>query len=78
MLWASTSEVLCDDSVLMFEKFKAQGVATKLYLRRGMMHTWLIIPALSESKKDLKILGEDIRRAFDGKLETAEEPIRLN
>ena len=43
-----------------------------------MMHTWLIIPALSESKKDLKILGQDIRLAFDGALETAEEPIRLN
>ena len=48
------------------------------YLRRGMLHTWLIIPALRESKKDLKILGEDIRLAFDGGLETAEEPIRLN
>ncbi len=77
VLWASTSEVLYDDSVLMFGKFKDQGVTTKLYLRRGMLHTWLVIPALPESKKDLKILGEDIRRAFDGKLETAEEPIRL-
>ena len=77
VLWASTSEVLYDDSVLMFEKFKAQGVTTKLYLRRGMLHTWMIIPALSESKKDLKILGQDIRLAFDGALETAEEPIRL-
>ena len=28
--------------------------------------------------KDLKILGQDIRLAFDGKLETAGEPIRLN
>ena len=78
VLWASTSEVLYDDSVLMFEKCKAQGVTTKLYLRRGMMHTWLIIPALSESKKDLKILGQDIQLAFDGALETAEEPIKLN
>lgn len=78
VLWASTSEVLYDDSVLMFEKLKEQKVTTKLYLRRGMMHTWLIIPALSESKKDLQILRENIRQAFDGKLETAEEPIRLN
>lgn len=78
VLWASESEVLYDDSVLMFEKLKAQRVVTKLYLRRGMMHTWLIIPALRESKKDLQILGRDIALAFDGALETAEEPIRLN
>lgn len=78
VLWASESEVLYDDSVLMFDKFKAEGVATKLYLRRGMMHTWLVVSALSESKKDMKILGDDIRLAFDGKLETAEEPIRLD
>ena len=78
VLWASTSEVLYDDSVLMFDKFKAQRVTTKLYLRRGMMHTWIIVPALRESKKDLKILGQDIRLAFDGKLEAAEEPIRLS
>ena len=78
VLWASTTEVLYDDSLLMFDKLKAQGVTTKLVLRRGMLHTWLIIPALPESKKDLKILGEDIRRAFDGKLETVEEPITLD
>lgn len=78
VLWASESEVLYDDSVLMFEIFKARGVTTKLYLRRGMMHTWLIIPALPESKKDLKILGQDIRLAFDGALETVREPIRLD
>ena len=77
VLWASETEVLYDDSLLMFEKFKDQGVTTKLYLRRGMLHTWLIIPALSESKKDLKILGQDIRLAFDGALETVSEPIRL-
>ena len=78
VLWASTTEVLYDDSVLMFEKLKTQGVTTKLYLRRGMMHTWLIVPALSESKKDLKILEEDIHQAFDGKLETVSEPILLH
>ena len=77
VLWASESEVLLDDSLLMFEKLKEQKVTTKLYLRRGMMHTWLIIPALPEAKKDLQILGGDIRLAFDGALESASEPIRL-
>lgn len=78
VLWASASEVLYDDSVLMFERLKTQGVTTKLYLRRGMMHTWLIIPALRESKKDLKLLGRDMQMAFDGALESVSEPIRLN
>ena len=78
ILWASMSEVLYDDSVLMFEKLKAQGVTTKLYLRRGMMHTWLVIPALPESKKDMKRLEQDIRQAFDGALEAENEPIRLD
>ncbi len=70
--------MLYDDSILMFEKLTAQGVAAKLYLRRGMMHTWLIIPALSESKKDLKHLGQDLRLAFDGALAAVNEPIRLD
>ena len=43
-----------------------------------MMHTWLIIPALPESKKDLKLLGQDIRQAFNGALGTMSEPIRLD
>ena len=78
VLWASESEVLRDDSLLMFEKLKAQGVAARLYLRRAMLHAWLIIPALRESKQDLKILGRDMELAFGGALEAVSEPIRLD
>lgn len=78
ILWASESEVLYDDSMLMFEKLKAQGTTAKLYLRRSMMHTWLIVPLFPESKKDLKLLGQDLHLAFDGKLKTEREPIRLD
>lgn len=50
-LWASESEVLRDDSLLLFEKLKAEGHPCRLYLRKGMIHTWLIIPTIPEAKK---------------------------
>ena len=76
VLWASEAEVLLDDSLLMFDALKAQGVTAKLYLRAGMMHTWLIVPEFAESKKDLQTLGKDMRLAFDRALETVGGPIR--
>ena len=62
----------------MFEKLKEQGVVTKLYLRDGMMHTWMIIPNFAESKKDLAILGKDMHLALNGKLSAASEPVKLD
>lgn len=38
-LWASESEVLRDDSLLLLEKLKAEGHPCRLYLRKGMIHT---------------------------------------
>ena len=77
VLWVSDSEVLLDDSLLLFEKLKEQDVTAKLYRRQGMMHTWIIIPQLRESKKDLEILGADMRRALDGTLTGADRPNRV-
>lgn len=77
VLWASDTETLKDDSFLLFDKLKEQKVTTKLYLRHGMMHTWIILPFIPEAKKDLKTLGKDIRLAFDDALETVSDPIRL-
>lgn len=65
ILWVSDSEILLDDSLLLYEKLQEQGVTVKLYRRPGMMHTWLIIPQLSEAKKDLEILGKDMNLALD-------------
>ena len=69
ILWVSDSEILLDDSLLLFEKLKEQDVTTKLYRRQGMMHTWLIIPEIKEAKEDLEILGTDMRLALDGALQ---------
>ena len=74
-LWVSSSEVLRDDSLALFSKLSDQGVATRLYVRDGMMHTWIIIPDFRESKKDLAALGEDMRQALDGTFAGSGEPI---
>ena len=66
ILWASDSEVLLDDSMILFERLREQGVYARLYLRDGMMHAWPIVPQLRESKKDLKLLGNDMNSAFEG------------
>jgi len=54
-LFASKSEVLYDDSVLMYEKLKQDNVPVSLYLRNGVVHTWIVIPSIGEAKKDLKL-----------------------
>ena len=76
-LWASESEVLRDDSLLLFEKLKAEGHPCRLYLRKGMIHTWLIIPTIPEAKKDLKIVKDCLDRAMAGTLRGCAVPIRL-
>ena len=42
-----------------------------------MMHTWIIIPFFPESKKDLKLLGEELHRAMEGTIHGEDEAIRL-
>ena len=76
-LWASESEVLRDDSLLLFEKLKAEGHPSRLYLRKGMIHTWLIIPTIPEAKKDLKTVKDCLDRAMNGTLRGSAAPIRL-
>ncbi|MBO6128574.1 MAG: alpha/beta hydrolase [Pseudobutyrivibrio sp.] len=63
-LFASSSETLYDDSILLHEKLKANGVPVSLYLRNKMVHTWIIIPAMPEAKKDLKLFKKLIENAF--------------
>ena len=77
VLFVSDSEVLLDDSLIMFEKLQEQNVPSKLYVRKGMMHTWIILPFFPESKKDLKILETEIRQAMEGTFTAADEPLKL-
>ena len=65
-LWASTAEILLDDSVRLYEKLKRVGHPCNLYLRNGMMHTWTIIPYFPEAKKDLKRIKTQLDDAFAG------------
>lgn len=76
-LWVSESEVLRDDSLMFFEKLKAAGNPCRLYFRRGMIHTWLIIPYIPEAKKDLKTIKSCLDQAIEGKLKSCIDPINL-
>lgn len=68
-LWASDSEVLRDDSIYFYNKMKKAGWDCELYLRDGMMHTYMITPSFPESKKDLKIMKRRMDEVMGGKTE---------
>lgn len=76
-LWASASEVLRDDSVILYEKLKKEGQPCRLYLRDGMIHTWLIIPYLPEARRDLKTVRSCMDAAMSGTLRGEANAIRL-
>lgn len=76
-LWASTAEVLLDDSVKLYEKLKREHHPCNLYLRDGMMHTWMIVPYFPESKKDLKRMQKLLDNAFSGKFIQEEDIVKL-
>lgn len=76
-LWASESEVLRDDSVILYEKLTEAGHPCNLYLRDRMIHTWLIIPYIPEARKDLKLVQVCIDQAMDGSFYAETKPIRL-
>lgn len=65
-LWASESEVLRDDSLILFEKLQKAGRPCRLYLRDRMIHTWLIIPYIPEARRDLKTVKSCLDAAMDG------------
>lgn len=76
-LWASESEVLRDDSLILFEKLKQSGHPCQLYLRDRMVHTWLTIPYIPEARRDLKTVKTCIDSAMAGTLQTKNDPIHL-
>lgn len=76
-LWASDSEVLRDDSVILYEKLKAAGHPCRLYMRDGMIHTWLIIPYIPEAKRDLRIVKDCLDRVMNGTIPSEAERIQL-
>lgn len=76
-LWASDSEVLRDDSVILYEKLKAAGHPCRLYMRDGMIHTWLIIPYIPEAKRDLRTVKDCLDRVMNGTIPSEAERIQL-
>lgn len=76
-LWASEAEVLRDDSVFFYEKLKKADHPCRLYLRGGMIHTWLIIPYIPEARRDLKTVKACMDAAMEGTLQAERDPIHL-
>lgn len=76
-LWASESEMLRDDSMILYEKLQKAGHPCRLYLRDGMIHTWLIIPYIPEARRDLKTVKSCMDAAMDGTLRGESNAIRL-
>lgn len=76
-LWASESEVLRDDSVILYEKLRKAGHPCNLYLRDRMVHTWLVIPCIPEAKRDLKTVKSCMDKAMNGVFRTENGAIHL-
>ena len=76
-LWASTAEILRDDSVMLYENLRQADHPCNLYLRDGMMHTWMIIPYFPEARKDLNRLKTHLEDAFLGRFRQEAGIVRL-
>ena len=63
-LFVSSSEKLYDDSVLLFAKLKEQEIKSELFVRKGMVHTWIVIPQIPEAKRDIT----KIKKIIDNEL----------
>lgn len=53
---ASDTEVLLDDSKLLYEKLKKQGHQTALDIRHGVCHAFQVFPAIPEAKQALAVI----------------------
>ena len=76
-LWASTAEILRDDSVMLYENLRQANHPCNLYLRDGMIHTWMIIPYFPEARKDLNRLKTHLEDAFLGRFRQEAGIVRL-
>lgn len=56
ILSASDTEVLLDDSKILYEKLKKQGHTTALDIRHGVCHAFQVFTAMPEAKKALEMI----------------------
>ncbi|MGD9800955.1 MAG: alpha/beta hydrolase [Parvularculaceae bacterium] len=63
IIFASTDELLRDDSIRVAEKAKAAGVEVDLRIEEGLVHVWpLFKPLMPESARTLKSVATFIRK----------------
>lgn len=53
---ASDTEVLLDDSKVLYEKLKKQGHQTALDIQHGVCHAFQVFPAMPEAKQALAVV----------------------
>jgi acetyl esterase/lipase len=62
LVFASTDEVLRDDSVRLAEKARAAGVSVDLVVEKGLVHVWpLFKPLMPESARAINKTAAFIR-----------------
>lgn len=61
-LFASTSEILRDDTVRLVDRLKTQGVTVEATIEHGLPHVWpLLHSVLPEARETLAALGAELR-----------------
>lgn len=67
LVFASTSEMLYDDSNRLVERAKAAGVDVAYIERDGLAHIWpYFYPLIPEAKKDILVSAEFIKKRTSG------------
>lgn len=66
-LWVSSSEVLRDDSIFLYEKLKREKQPCNIYIRKKMLHTYITMPSIPEAKKDLKVMKQLMDDVLEGR-----------
>lgn len=66
LIQVGSNEILLDDSILLAEKAKADGVQVELNIWNGMWHVWHIFGDLiPESKKAFEEINQFVRAQFE-------------
>lgn len=63
----SESEVLRDDSYLLYTKLQEQNVKVRMLCRNKVMHAYLIQAMLPEARSDLRKVNDFITEVFKAK-----------
>ncbi len=64
LIHTGSDEILLDDSVILFEKMKSEGVDASIKVWEGMWHIWHIFD-IPEAREALRDIGDYLRGKYD-------------